>query len=121
MSPSVFYSKFNLKIYYSSLYYCHVWHYQDTNSEIIRREIDLFNWEKAFANTPVNEKIAIFNETILSILHSFIPHERLLLDGKDLPWLTDELKIAREFYIRRNNIKVDSIETGLIVIAHLLP
>ena len=27
----------------------------------------------------------------------------------------------RKFYIRRNNNKVDSIETGRIVIAHLLP
>ena len=28
---------------------------------------------------------------------------------------------ARKFYIRRNNNKVDSIKTGRIVIAHLLP
>ena len=29
--------------------------------------------------------------------------------------------LTRKFYIRKNNNKVDSIETGLIVIAHLLP
>ena len=28
---------------------------------------------------------------------------------------------TRKFYIRRNNLKVDSIVIGLIVIAHLLP
>ena len=28
---------------------------------------------------------------------------------------------ARKLYIRRNNNKIDSIETGRIVIAHLLP
>ena len=28
---------------------------------------------------------------------------------------------TRKFYIRRNNNKVDSIEIGRIVIAHLLP
>ena len=28
---------------------------------------------------------------------------------------------TRKFYIRRNNNKVDSIETGRMVIAHLLP
>ena len=28
---------------------------------------------------------------------------------------------AKKFYIRRNNNKVDSIETDRIVIAHLLP
>ena len=29
--------------------------------------------------------------------------------------------VARKFYIRRNNNKVHSVETGHIVIAHLLP
>ena len=33
---------------------------------------------------------------------------------------TVELK-SRKFYIRRNNSKVDSIETGRIVTAHLFP
>ena len=28
---------------------------------------------------------------------------------------------TRKFYVRRNNIKLDSVEKGLIVIAHLLP
>ena len=32
-----------------------------------------------------------------------------------------EVCSARKFYRRRNNNKVDSIETGRIVIAHLLP
>ena len=31
------------------------------------------------------------------------------------------LRVARKFYIRKNNRKVDSIETGCIVIAHLFP
>ena len=31
------------------------------------------------------------------------------------------LVYARKFYIRRNNNKADSIETGRIVITHLLP
>ena len=28
---------------------------------------------------------------------------------------------SRKFYIKKNNSKVDSIETGRIIIAHLLP
>ena len=31
------------------------------------------------------------------------------------------LILARKFYIRRNNNKLNSIETGRTVIAHLLP
>ena len=30
-------------------------------------------------------------------------------------------ELSRKLYIRRNNKKVDSVETGHIVIAHLLP
>ena len=31
------------------------------------------------------------------------------------------LRAPKKFYIRPNNSKIDSIETGRIVIAHLLP
>ena len=42
-----------------------------------------------------------------------------LLGSHLIPLL--QLFQARKFYIRRNNNKADSIETGRIVIAHLLP
>ena len=52
--------------------------------------------------------------------------------SREMDWVSNltlrEFKIsfilkfrARKFYIRRNNNKVDSIETGRIVIVHLLP
>ena len=41
--------------------------------------------------------------------------------GPEKNIFTHDLLTARKFYIRRNNIKVDSIETGRIVTAHLLP
>ena len=34
----------------------------------------------------VNEKVNIFNKTILNILNNFIPHEILTCDDKDPPW-----------------------------------
>ena len=58
------------------------------DTEIIRRAIELFDWKKAFAN---NSEV-IFNKTIRNILHNFIPHETLLVDEKDSPWLTSEIK-----------------------------
>ena len=34
-----------------------VWHYQDANTDLIRRTIAMFDWDKAFVNTNVNEEV----------------------------------------------------------------
>ena len=57
-------SKFDLQIFYPPSYLHEVCHYKDAKTELIRRSIAVFDWEKAFSNTSVNEKVAIFNRTI---------------------------------------------------------
>ena len=86
------YAKFNLQIYYPPQYYRAVWHYNDANTELIRRAVDQFNWQKAFLNKNVNEKGNIFNETILNILRNFIPHETVLCDDRDPSWFNNKIK-----------------------------
>ena len=68
----VVYAKFNLQIYYSLPYYREVWHYKDANTGLIRQAIDEFNWQKAFFNKNVNEKVDAFNKTSLNILSKFV-------------------------------------------------
>ena len=60
------------------------------------------------------------DETVLKNMGSLI---RLSEEKfkKSLELLEDTLVSPRKFYIRRNNNKVNSKETGRIVIAHLLP
>ena len=41
--------------------------------EFIRRSIAMFEWEKALSNISVDEKVAIFNRSILKFLSNFIP------------------------------------------------
>ena len=70
--------------------------------------------EKAFENTSVYEKVATFNKNILNILHNFIPHETLLADGKDSPWLTNKIKnlinekhaVFKHFCRNSNNLQI---------------
>ena len=81
----IIFAKFYSKIHYPPLFYRQVWYYQELDTELIRRAIDLFDWKKAFENTSVDEKVAIINKTSFNILHHFIPHETLLLDNKDSP------------------------------------
>ena len=44
----IIYAKFNLQIYYPPQYYREVWHYNDANTELIRRAVNQFNWQKKF-------------------------------------------------------------------------
>ena len=81
----VVYAKFNLQIYYHPQCYREAWNYKDANIELIRRAIDGFNWQKAFSNKNVNDKVDTSNRTILNILSNFIPHETITRDDRDPP------------------------------------
>ena len=70
----IVFAKFNLQIYYPPPYLREIWHYKQANTELIRQAITDFNWDRAFLNTNVNEKLSIFSNTILNILSNFIPH-----------------------------------------------
>ena len=52
----------------------------------------MFDWDRTFVNTNVNEKVFILNKAILNILSNFIPHETLTIDDKDLSWFTKKIK-----------------------------
>ena len=64
----------------------------DANTELIRRTVDQFNWQKTFLNRNVNEKVNILNETILNILRNSIPHDTVLCDDKNPPWFNNKIK-----------------------------
>ena len=88
----IIFAKFNLKIYYPPPYLREVWHYKEANADLIKRAINNFNWEKAFYNTNINEKVSLFNKTILNILNNYIPHETIICDDKDPPWFNSRIK-----------------------------
>ena len=88
----IVFAKLNLHIVYPPPYLCEIWHYREANTGLIRRVIKEFNWERAFSNTSVNEKVDIFNRTILNILSNFIPHELIVCDDKDPPWFNNKIK-----------------------------
>ena len=69
----IIFAKFNLEIHHPLPYFRDVWHYQNANTDLIRRAFAMFDRDRAFVNTNVNEKVFILNKTILSILSNFIP------------------------------------------------
>ena len=50
-----------------------------------------FNWERAFSNTNVNEKVCIFNKFVLNVLSNFIPHKAILCNDNDLRWFNSQV------------------------------
>ena len=44
------------------------------------------------SNTNVDEKVCIFNKSVLNVLSNFIPQETILSDDKDPPWFNSRLK-----------------------------
>ena len=88
----IVFAKFNLQIYYPTPYSREIWHYKQANTELIRPAITDFNWDRAFLNTNVNDKVSIFSNTILNILSNFIPHETIVCDDKDPPWFNRAIK-----------------------------
>ena len=106
----IVFAKLNLHIVHPPPYLREIWHYREANTGLIRRPIKEFNWERAFSNTSVNEKVDIFNRTILNILSNFIPHEIIVCDDKDPPWFNNRIKtLIQEKMLHRRFIAITKI------------
>ena len=85
-------AKFNPEVLYPPPYTREVWHSQDSNVDLIRRSINEFDWDRAFANKHVDGKVLIFNKTVLNVLSNFILDEVIVCDDKDTPWFNGKIK-----------------------------
>ena len=72
----IIYAKFNLDTMYPPLYVREAWHYKIGNIQLIRRPMEMNSiGKKGFLNTSIDEKLNIFDSTILDILSNVIQHE----------------------------------------------
>ena len=108
----IIYAKFNLEVLYPPPYTREVWHHQDSNVDLIRRSINEFDWDRAFANKHVHEKVFIFNKTVLNVLSNFIPHEVVVCDDKDPPWFNGKIKLLINEKLRTYNAYHKNIENN---------
>ena len=88
----VIYAKFNLKVHYPPPYEREVWHYKEANTDLIRRSIEMCDWDRAFTNSNVNDMVNICTKTIQNILTNFILHQKITTDDKDPPWFNTKIK-----------------------------
>ena len=86
------FAKFSLKIHYAPLYEREVWHYQKANVDQIRQAINQFPWDNRFANINVNEQVQLFTQTIINIISNYIPHETIICDDSNPPWIDEKFE-----------------------------
>ena len=68
------------------------WFYEKANLELIRRPINEFDWIRALSNVSIDKKVCYFTETLLNIIHNFIPPEIIVWENRDLPWMNNKIK-----------------------------
>ena len=91
----IVYAKLNLKIEYTPLYERLVWDYNKTNTQLLNRTTDTFNWEKLLENKNVNDQVYLFIKTMLNIFHNFIPNKNIIcndIDSPPPPWFNNQIK-----------------------------
>ena len=54
----------------------HIWHYDKTDIDSIRRAIKLFKWNQVFRNVNTDKQVELFNTTLLNIFKNFVPNEK---------------------------------------------
>ena len=88
----IVYSKFDLKNHYPPPYEREVWGFQEADINLIRREMNEFDWERAFSNCNINEMVSVSNTTIKNIMANFILHKTITCDDVDAPWINNRIK-----------------------------
>ena len=68
-----------------------MWNYNKANVENIKNEVSNFNWNWAFENLSVDEKVELLNET-LNIFRNYIPNKKIKCDYRQPPWMTENIK-----------------------------
>ena len=60
--------------------------------ENIKKAVSNFNWNRAFENLSVDEKVELLNDTLLNIFRNYIPNKKVKCDYRQPTWMTDNIK-----------------------------
>ena len=86
-----------MKIFFPPLYERTVWHYQQADTELIKRSLENFDWKNAFSNCNPNKQVYVLTKIVLNIMSNFIPNETMMVDDRDPPWISND-KSKRKIY-----------------------
>ena len=90
------FAKFDLSIYYPPPYERTVWYYNRANADLIRKAVNLFDWDKALRINDMDKQVALFSNILMNIMQNFLPNETIICYPRDAPWINKEIKQLTE-------------------------
>ena len=118
----IFYSRFNLNIYYPPPYQRFIWDYKKTDSTKITKALDTVNWERLFDKKDLNAQVIALNETILNVFRNYVPNKYITVDDKDPVWMNEiiksKMKAKNKLY--KQYIKNGRFESDFVFIESLV-
>ena len=75
-------------------------------SKIIRKALDLANWERLLDQKDNNTQLAAFNETILNVFRNYVPNKYITADDKNPVWINETIK--SKLKQKMNSTKINS-------------
>ena len=75
-------------------------------SKIIRKALDLVNWERLLDQKDNNTQLAAFNETILNVFRNYVPSKYITADDKNPVWINETIK--SKLKQKMNSTKINS-------------
>ena len=68
-----------------------VWDYKNANVEEIQKPTSLFNWEKAFENLSIDEKVGLLDNILLNLFRNFILNKIVKCSYKHFSWMIKQI------------------------------
>ena len=75
-------------------------------SKIIRKALDLVNWERLLDQKDNNTQLAAFNEIILNVFRNYVPNKYITADDKNPVWINETIK--SKLKQKMNSTKINS-------------
>ena len=67
------------------------WEYQKADSQSLRKELGLLNWQLLFDQKDINVKIVPFIETILNVFRNYIHYKYITFVDKSPVWMNESI------------------------------
>ena len=91
-------------------------------SKIIRKALDLVNWERLLDQKDNNTQLAAFDETILNVFRNYVPNKYITADDKDPAWINETIKskIEAKNELYKNKFRMEDLKVTTFKLENLI-
>ena len=75
------------------------------------------DWEFLISNKSANQRVIIFNGTVMNVFSNFVPNKFMTFNDQDTPWMTSSIKDKINYrsniyrkYLKKDKQQVDYIK-----------